>query len=505
MFVMADETLNGQAVGRLPYPVVPGFERYAPDPLDMVREVALTVGDNCYFGNHAGSLDALFGGRAVSIDYDFESFEIYVGKELANEAMRWFGPGSGDAPLCPIRDLEITAIGRWTNPKSFEAVKIILPKDKIEALLRLDADAESAQGAPATSSDAWDFPVTPYVPGSYGGRGFYYDKNHLGEDERLAEGAAVHAIGPGKVVFYGPAPSYGELVAAVEHDLGAPCDLISGAGTPVKTANILSIYGHIRPCDKRENGICTGLSVGTGVTKDTIIGYVNDHNDDPTLDHNGDGKEHMHLGIRLASAEQAQQADGSKWLRGYESGSKTVGQFAAGSLVIPRLQTLCTKPSPQQEQLIATDGTWLIGLTGYGPLRIGMNRVEASAALGADVSYNSEQSENCFYAQVQTRNGTIGLLFQDQRLTEIEVPEESKNIITVQGVKIGDRIDRVDGAYRGQSGLERREHIDEGRERSVIYWDRGKKRGVRLRLDQAGVVLGISGGTSSIWDYESCD
>jgi murein DD-endopeptidase MepM/ murein hydrolase activator NlpD len=502
MFVTADERSNGQAAGRLPYPVVPGFERFAPDSLDMVREVTVTVGDNCFFGNHAGSLDALFDGRAVSIDYSFESFDVLSGDEPFDDSAHWFQPGYDDAPLCPLRNLAIKAVGRWSNPKDFKAVKIILPKDKIEALRELEAGGDSSQGAPGASSDTWDFPVTPYVPGSYGGRGFYYDKNHLGEDERLAEGTAVHAIGPGKVVYYGPAPSYGELVAAVEHDLGTPRDLISGVGTPVKTAKIISVYGHIRPCDKREQGECTGLSVGSQVTKDTIIGYVNDHNDDPALDHNGDGKEHLHLGIRLASAEQAQEADGAKWLRGYESGSKNVGQFAAGSALIPRFQTLLKKPPPQQEQLIGADGAWRIGITGFGPIEYSMDVGEVSKRIGISIENDTESPDNCFFAELREPHNPAGVFFKDQHVAEVVGVSASNRIRTSSGIQIGSSIQDVDSAYRGHSGLERRVHRDRGNSHSVVFWNRSKKRGLRFDLDESGHVIAFRGGTKSIWEYE---
>ncbi|MBK1646493.1 hypothetical protein CKO25_17945 [Thiocapsa imhoffii] len=204
---------------------------------------------------------------------------------------------------------------------------------------------------PHAESISWQFPVTPYRPGSYGGRGFYFDKNHLGEDIRLDEGTPILAIGPGTIVHYGPAPGYGELVAAVEHDLGPNgASLLSGNGKMHQTTKFLSIYGHLRACDKRDNGICTNLSVGDPVTTTTVIGYINDHNDDPALDHNGDGKEHLHLGIRLMSAAEAWQPDAGKWLRGYESGSGTVGEFAAASKVIPQLQSLTVEPGGISEQ-----------------------------------------------------------------------------------------------------------------------------------------------------------
>jgi hypothetical protein len=179
----------------------------------------------------------------------------------------------------------------------------------------------------------WNYPVTPYDPGSYQGRSFFYDTDHLGEDEALVEGAPVRAIGTGKIVWYKKASGYGELVAVVEHDLGRSYTFKNAYGTDVKTKKILSIYGHIRPCDKREPPmVCTNLSVGEFVDSNTVIGYINDK------DNNGDGREHLHLGIRLSSAAVAKQRDPAAWFRGYERDTTFGTDFTAASTAIQLLR-----------------------------------------------------------------------------------------------------------------------------------------------------------------------
>lgn len=186
-------------------------------------------------------------------------------------------------------------------------------------------------GGPPVSP--WNYPVTPYDPGSYDGRSFFYDNNHLGEDEAQPEGAPVHAIGPGKVVWYKQAAGYGELVAVVEHTLNTTYSFKNAYGSKVKTKKILSIYGHIRSCDQRQAPMtCTNLSVGDPIDSNTIIGYINDDT------HNGDGTEHLHLGIRLSSAAVAKQKDPGKWFRGYEGDTTFGTDFTAASTAIQILR-----------------------------------------------------------------------------------------------------------------------------------------------------------------------
>jgi murein DD-endopeptidase MepM/ murein hydrolase activator NlpD len=183
------------------------------------------------------------------------------------------------------------------------------------------------------ASAQYGYPVTPYQPGSYAGRSFFYDRVHLGEDEQEPEETPIVSIGPGVVKFYGPATGYGELVVAVQHDLGAPHTFTNAYGEAVSTRYILSIYGHLR-ASRYRGGAGTGLVVGSTVSAGTIIGYVNDGA------HNGDGTEHVHVGVRLSDDVTAKARDGSYWLRGYNTnvgtacGSQCAADFSAASSVL---------------------------------------------------------------------------------------------------------------------------------------------------------------------------
>ncbi len=145
----------------------------------------------------------------------------------------------------------------------------------------------------------------------YYSRSFYYDQNHLGADINLGEGVPIKAIATGKIVFYGPASSYGELLVAIEHTLPETINFLDANGSIKTTNSILSIYGHLRASQIR-GGTQLTWSYGQIVQQGSIIGYINDDA------HNGDGAEHLHLGIRLSNEVTAKSVDGSKWLRGYK-------------------------------------------------------------------------------------------------------------------------------------------------------------------------------------------
>jgi murein DD-endopeptidase MepM/ murein hydrolase activator NlpD len=162
----------------------------------------------------------------------------------------------------------------------------------------------------------------------YAGRGFGAAGNHLGYDILYSEGTAVRPIACGKIVYYGPANAYGTLVVAIEHRFASPVSL-EGIGKPPVQA-FLTIYGHLRPTSGFGGaGTKTNLHVGNIVSPDTVIGYVEKGSA------NGDGAEHLHLGIRLQSAQEAQSADASKWLRGYDAAPSRASSFADPESFLP--------------------------------------------------------------------------------------------------------------------------------------------------------------------------
>jgi len=191
----------------------------------------------------------------------------------------------------------------------------------------------------------FDYPVDKsiYIPGSYLGRSFYYDKIHLGEDIQLNEGTPIKAIADGRIVQYEYHQGYASwddgtsIAAVIEHDLGETItlDLKVGHVKKVSVSKICSIYGHIRK-SKTYYGEKLSWKVGDFIRKGDVIGYVNDGT------HNGNGGVHLHMGIRLSGHPCA--LGQYCWVYfGYENTAKypesNVKYFAAASEVIEKLST----------------------------------------------------------------------------------------------------------------------------------------------------------------------
>lgn len=181
-----------------------------------------------------------------------------------------------------------------------------------------------------STSASFQYPVDGYAAGSYGGRSFYVDGVHIGEDVLLAEGTPVKAVAAGKIVCYQAADGYGELVVGIQHDLGREVEFNLNVGNvkTVRTRYIVSIYGHLRRSQAR-GGTQLALGVNSYVNKGDVIGYVNDDA------HNGDGTEHLHMGIRLSSY------DGTWIFYGYSKPSvypqSNVKYYGAFSEIIQKL------------------------------------------------------------------------------------------------------------------------------------------------------------------------
>ena len=225
----------------------------------------------------------------------------------------------------------------------------------------------------AIIADTLDFPIDEslYIPGSYAGRSFFYeqpDPDHLGEDIDLSEGTPIRAIGNGTIVWYSSAGGYGELVAVIEHDLGVEYIFTNGYEQEVVTRKILSIYGHIRKKENRDDLNELNWAINAVVMKGEIIGYINDssHPDGGTPDHNGHGLEHLHMGIRLSDKATAEDRDPGKWFRGYEGATDFGKDFASALEVINLLKCPDT---PQDQSLARIEGEdpvyWLQNRKGY--------------------------------------------------------------------------------------------------------------------------------------------
>ncbi|MEO5927772.1 MAG: M23 family metallopeptidase [Patescibacteria group bacterium] len=198
------------------------------------------------------------------------------------------------------------------------------------------SNEDALAGSPSCTLTAARYPTVPGdMQNVYAGRAFYADGNHLGLDIKLAEGTAIHPIGCGILRVYRAASGYGELVAVIEHKLGTPLTVTNGKGEQVTITSFLSIYGHIRKSQDRNGTGFLGLKAGDQVGPDDVIGYVNDDA------HNGDGAEHVHLGIRLQTATQAAATE-TNWFRGYDTTPSQRKWFADPALFMPTLTSNAT-------------------------------------------------------------------------------------------------------------------------------------------------------------------
>lgn len=125
---------------------------------------------------------------------------------------------------------------------------------------------------------AWSFrfPTEGYRGGSFNGRDFLKPASHLGEDSYHPARTPVFAIANGVVrqVRRGNSDGYGSVVV-IEHRL--------------PSGEVLqSIYGHL----SNRAGFRIPVNIGQLVSKGENIGYIGDEAE------NGDGTEHLHLGLR---------------------------------------------------------------------------------------------------------------------------------------------------------------------------------------------------------------
>ncbi len=147
----------------------------------------------------------------------------------------------------------------------------------------------------------------------YAGRGFLADDVHIGRDINLVEGTAIYPVACGTIRIYRAATGYGTLAVVIEHHLSSPIMVTNGRGETVSVQDFLSIYGHLRATSGRTGGTRLPWRDGDTVRTDQIIGYVQNDAD------NGDGEEHLHLGIRLQSAEAAARTDPTAWFAGNDN------------------------------------------------------------------------------------------------------------------------------------------------------------------------------------------
>ncbi len=148
---------------------------------------------------------------------------------------------------------------------------------------------------------------------------------------------------------------------------------------------------------------------------------------------------------------------------------------------------------------------WKLTPSGWGPVRIGMNRDQVSKTLRVQLEGEAFDNEgHCIelYPDSDALQGTY-FMFRDGKLSRISVAESSK-ILTPKGIHVGSTAEQVRAAYGAQLKAEAHHYLGEPAE-YLTFWLKPKSRGVRFETDVQQKVETIHAGDDSIELVEGCE
>jgi hypothetical protein len=147
---------------------------------------------------------------------------------------------------------------------------------------------------------------------------------------------------------------------------------------------------------------------------------------------------------------------------------------------------------------------WKLTPTGWGPVRIGMNRDQVQKALKDQLEGDAFDNEgNCIelFPESEELKGNY-FMFLDGKLSRISVSGPSK-IVTPRGIGVGSNADDVRKAYGEKLRAEPNHYLDLPAE-YLTFWLKPEKSGVRFETDAQRKVETIHAGNSSIQYIEGC-
>ncbi|MCL6699814.1 hypothetical protein LZ496_13615 [Sphingomonas sp. NSE70-1] len=147
---------------------------------------------------------------------------------------------------------------------------------------------------------------------------------------------------------------------------------------------------------------------------------------------------------------------------------------------------------------------WKLTPTGWGPVRIGMNRDQVQKALNDRLegdAFDNEGSCIELFPQGEALKGSY-FMFLDGKLSRISVSSPSK-IVTPRGIGVGASADEVHKAYGEALKAEPNHYVDLPAE-YLTFWLKPEKSGVRFETDAQRKVEIIHAGDSSIQYIEGC-
>lgn len=147
---------------------------------------------------------------------------------------------------------------------------------------------------------------------------------------------------------------------------------------------------------------------------------------------------------------------------------------------------------------------WKLTPTGWGPVRIGMNRDQVAKALGTELSGDAFDNEGSCIELFPANEALKGsyFMFLDGKLSRISVVDPSR-IATPRGITVGASAEEVRKAYGPKLQAEEHHYIGAPAE-YLTYWLKLKKSGVRFETSAEGKVQIIHAGNDSIQLIEGC-
>lgn len=158
--------------------------------------------------------------------------------------------------------------------------------------------------------------------------------------------------------------------------------------------------------------------------------------------------------------------------------------------------------------LLSTTSTpgydWKLTPTGWGPVRIGMNRAQTEKALQIQLEGEAFDNEGSCLELYSSDEKLTGLyfMFLDGKLSRISAVSPSP-IKTPRGMGIGSTDEEVRKAY-GEKLQAEPHHYEGAPAEYLTYWLKPKARGVRFETDAQHKVQTIHAGDDSIQLIEGC-
>jgi hypothetical protein len=139
---------------------------------------------------------------------------------------------------------------------------------------------------------------------------------------------------------------------------------------------------------------------------------------------------------------------------------------------------------------------------GYGPVKIGMTRYEASKALGTTLIPDRRPNKDCYQAHARHGHAGISFMFENYHITRASLYGYPTEIKSNSNIKIGDTEKLLKQVYGDQ--ITAIHPLGYDYNSYVIWYSKIPLRGIRYEVEFGKVTM-IHGGSASIEYCEGCE